>query len=157
MPPDLNARIIKSLKAASDNARIKLALVEVDRPDEIGAALRQITGSSVQGILVQFSPALLDSRQHIFDYVNARRLPAMYGDALYVEEGGLIFYGTPYVDLARRAAGIVAKIVRGTKPGDIPVESPTEVKLIINRTTAKALGVIIPRSILIRAEFVAGG
>jgi putative tryptophan/tyrosine transport system substrate-binding protein len=82
------------------------------------------------------------------------RLPTMHGVREQVEAGGLIFYGPNIPDQFRRVADIVDKILRGTKPADIPVEQPTKFNLIINLTTAKALGLKIPESVLLRADEV---
>jgi ABC-type uncharacterized transport system substrate-binding protein len=79
-------------------------------------------------------------------------LPTMHGSRDYVEAGGLISYGPNYPDLFRRAADYVDKILRGAKPGDIPVEQPTKFDFVINLTTAKALGLTIPESFLLRAD-----
>jgi len=84
----------------------------------------------------------------------AARLPTMHGIRDYVEAGGLMSYGTNFPDLFRRAADYVDKILRGTKPADIPVEQPTKFDLVINLTTAKALGLKIPESFLARADEV---
>jgi putative ABC transport system substrate-binding protein len=81
-------------------------------------------------------------------------LPAIYGDALFVEDGGLMAYGPSVADLYRRAATLVAKVLRGTKPADIPVEQPMYLKLIINLKTAQALGLTLPPSFLFRADEV---
>jgi putative ABC transport system substrate-binding protein len=113
-----------------------------------------LSASRAQGMLVQLSPVLLGVRHRIVDYAAKRRIPTIYGDALFVETGGLMFYGTPYVDLVRSAATVVAKVLKGTKPSDIPVEGPTQFKLMINLKAAKSLGVSIPESILMRAEVV---
>ena len=80
------------------------------------------------------------------------RLPTIYGSREYVEAGGLMSYGPSYTDLFRRAADYVDKILRGAKPGEIPVEQPTKFDLAINLTTAKALGLTIPESFLLRAD-----
>jgi putative tryptophan/tyrosine transport system substrate-binding protein len=88
------------------------------------------------------------------DLVAERRLPATYGDAIFVEEGGLMFYGTPFADWMRHAAALVAKILSGANPADIPVEQPTTFKLIINLKTARALGLTIPNEVLFRADEV---
>src|SRR5262249_11102192 len=82
------------------------------------------------------------------------RLPTMHGEREYVEPGGLVSYGPVYVELWRRAAEYVDKILRGAKPGDIPVEQPTKFELVVNLTTAKALGLTIPESFLARADEV---
>ena len=84
----------------------------------------------------------------------AARLPTMYLIREYVEAGGLMSYGPNFPDLFRRAADLVDKILRGAKPGDIPVEQPTKFDLVINLTTAKALGLTIPESFLVRADEV---
>jgi putative tryptophan/tyrosine transport system substrate-binding protein len=80
------------------------------------------------------------------------RLPTIYNSREYVELGGLISYGPNYPDLFRRAAEFVDKILRGAKPGDIPVEQPTKFELLVNSTTAKALGLKIPEAFLLRAD-----
>jgi ABC-type uncharacterized transport system substrate-binding protein len=84
----------------------------------------------------------------------AAKLPAIYGPRNYVDAGGLMSYGPDIADLFRRAADFVDKILRGAKPADIPVEQPTKLLLFINRTTARALGLKIPESILLRADEV---
>jgi putative tryptophan/tyrosine transport system substrate-binding protein len=82
------------------------------------------------------------------------RLPTMHGFRELVEAGGLMFYGPSFADLFRRAANYVDKILRGVKPADIPVEQPTKFDFIVNVTTAKALGLTIPESLLLRADEV---
>jgi putative ABC transport system substrate-binding protein len=82
------------------------------------------------------------------------RLPTIYPYREYVDAGGLISYGANFPDMFRRAADLVDKILRGAKPGDIPVEQPTKFDLVINLTTAKALGLTIPESLLLRADEV---
>jgi putative ABC transport system substrate-binding protein len=82
------------------------------------------------------------------------RLPAFYNERAYVEAGGLMSYGVNWPDLFRRTAELVDKILRGAKPGDLPVEQPTKFDLVINLTTAKALGLTIPEAFLLRADEV---
>ncbi len=84
----------------------------------------------------------------------AARLPAIYNSREYVEMGGLMSYGPNFPDMFRRAADMVDKILRGVKPGDLPVEQPTQFDLIINLTTANALGLILPPALLARADEV---
>jgi ABC-type uncharacterized transport system substrate-binding protein len=99
-------------------------------------------------------PLMNLNRIRINTFALAARLPTMYVQREYVETGGLMSYGPNYPDLNRRAADYVDKILRGTKPGDIPVEQPTKFDLIINLITAKAIGVAIPSMLLARADEV---
>jgi putative tryptophan/tyrosine transport system substrate-binding protein len=99
-------------------------------------------------------PLVLTNRARIHTLAMAARLPAIYNSREYVEMGGLMSYGPNFPDLFRRAADVVDKILRGAKPADIPVEQPTKFDLIVNLTTAKALGLTMPESFLLRADEV---
>jgi putative ABC transport system substrate-binding protein len=103
---------------------------------------------------VSWNPLFIAERQRIVDLVAKSRLPAIYGDGLFVEDGGLMAYGPSVADLYRRAAALVAKVLRGTKPADLPVEQPTTYELVINLKTAQALGLTIPPSLLFQADEV---
>jgi putative ABC transport system substrate-binding protein len=92
--------------------------------------------------------------KYLVDLAAKYRMPAIYPSNEYIVDGGLIGYGVSYPDLYRRAASHVAKIMNGSKPGDLPVEQPTKFELVINLKTAKALGIKIPNSILVRADKV---
>jgi putative ABC transport system substrate-binding protein len=92
--------------------------------------------------------------QRIVDLAAKSRLPAMYPDRAFVEDGGLMAYGVSQLDIRRRLATYVDRILKGAKPGDLPVEQPTQFELIINLKTAKALGLTIPPTVLIQAEEV---
>jgi putative ABC transport system substrate-binding protein len=107
------------------------------------------------GALLVLSDAVLNSHAtRLADLAARSRLPAAYGVRESVEAGGLMSYGPSFLDLHRRAATYVDKILKGTKPGDIPVEQPTKYEFVINLKTAKALGLTIPPSILTRADEV---
>jgi putative ABC transport system substrate-binding protein len=101
------------------------------------------------------SDALVNTnRTRIITFSLSARLPTIFNDRVFVQAGGLMSYGSNASDQFRRAAEMVDKILRGTKPGDIPVEQPTKFELVINLTTAKALALTIPESFLLRADEV---
>jgi putative ABC transport system substrate-binding protein len=100
------------------------------------------------------TPLFVTDRARLVDAVAASRLPAIYPARVYVEAGGLMSYGPNLPDLWRRAAAYVDKILKGAKPADLPVEQPSTFELVINLKAAKALGLTIPQSVLLRADEV---
>jgi ABC-type uncharacterized transport system substrate-binding protein len=132
---------------------LDVVTLEVQRTEDIAPALESIKGK-VDALYIVTDPLLNTNRVSINTMANADRLPTMHGEKNYVEAGGLMSYGPNFPDLFRRAAEQVAKILRGAKPGDIPVEQPTKFDLAINLTTAKALGVTVPPSLLAQADDV---
>jgi putative ABC transport system substrate-binding protein len=144
-----------AMEAAAWAMSIRLETLEVNSPEDLESAFAEIVGRRIEAIVLPTrSPLLLAKRERIRDLVAKRRLPAMYGDAIFVEEGGLMSYGASHADLKRRSAALVAKILKGAKPAEMPVEQPTTFKLIINLKTARALGLTIPNEILSRADQV---
>jgi putative tryptophan/tyrosine transport system substrate-binding protein len=113
-----------------------------------------MTGERLGALLVLQDLMLQAHRRQIVDFVARNRLPAMYERKTWVDAGGLMSYGVSFPDNFRRAATYVDKILRGSKPADLPVEHPTKFELIINMKTARALGLTIPQSILLRADQV---
>jgi putative tryptophan/tyrosine transport system substrate-binding protein len=103
---------------------------------------------------VSGDPLVNANRDRISTFALVARLPTIYGGRDYVEAGGLMSYGPNYSDLFRRAADFVDKILRGTKPADIPAEQPTKFEFVVNLMTAKAIGLMIPESFLLRADEV---
>jgi putative ABC transport system substrate-binding protein len=93
-------------------------------------------------------------RKTLVKLASTARLPTIYGERQFVEEGGLMSYGANYAEHWRRAAGYVDKILKGTKPGDLPVEQPNRFELVVNLKTAKVLGLTIPESVLLRTDEV---
>ena len=152
--PDYFLRSKPAMEAAARAMSIRLESFEVNTPEDLEGAFTAIARRRIQAIMVPMTPLLLSNRDRIRDFVAKRRLPTIYGDALFVEEGGLMFYGASLADQMRRSAALVAKILKGAKPADMPVEQPTTYKLIINLKTARALGLIIPNEILSRADQV---
>jgi ABC-type uncharacterized transport system substrate-binding protein len=127
--------------------------LEIRRAEEIAPAIEAFKNRA-DALYVCSDFLMFNHRVRIITLALATRLPTIYGEREVVEAGGLMSYGTNFPDLFRRTADHVDKILRGTKPGDIPVEQPTKFDLVINLTTAKALGLAIPESFLLRADEV---
>jgi putative ABC transport system substrate-binding protein len=132
---------------------LELAILEIRRAEDIAPSFEGLK-SRADALYVCSDPLVNANRIRINTLALGARLPTMHGFREYVEPGGLMSYGPNVPDLFRRAADYVDKILRGTKPGDIPVEQPTRFDLVINLTTAKALGLTIPESFLLRADEV---
>jgi ABC-type uncharacterized transport system substrate-binding protein len=142
---------------AQDAARalgVRLQLLEATGPSEIDSAFAAMTDEQAGGFVVLVDAALLDHRTQIADLAARRRLPAVYGLSEHAEAGGLMAYGPSRLFLFHHAATFVDKILKGAKPGDLPVEQPTRFELIVNMKTAKTLDIKIPDSILVRTDRV---
>ena len=113
-----------------------------------------MTKLGVGAVVVLVDALVLDQRTHIVELAARRRLPSLYGLIDFVEAGGLMSYGANDTERFRRLASFVDKILKGAKPGDLPIEQPTKFELVINLKTAKALGVTIPQTLLLRADKV---
>ena len=137
---------------AARSVSIQAELLDVRAKDDIGRAFEKAAGSGVDGLLVGIEAVTQQHRRLIANLAEQRRLPTIYASREYVEAGGLMSYGVSYPDLYRRAAGMVDKIFKGAKPGDLPVEQPTKFELVINGKTAKAIGLNIPSIVLARAD-----
>ena len=144
---------MSEVQATARTLGIDVTTVEVRRAEDIGSALKALEGRA-DALYVCADPLLTTSRTRIAISAVGARLPTMHGFREYVEAGGLMSYGPNFEDLWRHTGDFVDKILRGAKPGDIPVEQPTKFDLIINLTTAKALGLTIPESFLLRADEV---
>jgi putative ABC transport system substrate-binding protein len=105
-------------------------------------------------LLVARSQVILNHRDRVVDYAAKRRLPTMFAESLFVEDGGLMSYGADAEDLYRRAATYVDKILKGTKPGELPIERPTKFKFLVNLKTLKQLGLNMTPNVLARADKV---
>jgi ABC-type uncharacterized transport system, periplasmic component len=145
-------------RAETDRAAAKVGLqlrhYTVRRGDELSGAFEAMKKEGVQGIVIQQSPLLWTERTRVGNLGLRYRLPIIYSLGPAAEEGSLLTYGADIADLWRRVAGYVAKILKGAKPADLPVEQPTKFELVINLRTAKALGLQIPPSLLLRADQV---
>jgi putative ABC transport system substrate-binding protein len=151
----LTAPEVGLLKEAGTAARalgLELQPVTARRPEEIEGAFAAMSRERANGLVVMPDALFLSLRVRLANLADKSRLPAMYGFRENVEAGGLMSYGASLPDLFRRAAGYPARILKGAKPTDLPVEQPTRFELVINLKTAKALGLTIPPSLLARAD-----
>jgi len=147
-----NALMLREVETASQILGVRWQEVAVRGPDDLAGAFNAILGAQSNGILAIEDSMLVSHRSRIVESVARTRLPAMYAFRQFVDAGGLMSYGPDIPDSFRRAAAYVDKILRGAKPADLPVEQPTKFELVINLKTAKALGITIPQSVLIRAD-----
>ena len=146
-----------SLKVIEDAARrlqVELHLVGVQDPREFEGSFSALVGKRVQALVVFPDGMFLAQKPLIIALAARSRFPAMYGVSEYAEAGGLMAYGANLSDMHRLGAAFVDKILKGAKPADLPVEQPTKFELVINLKTAKALGLTIPPSLLLRAGHV---
>ena len=144
----------KGVEVAAAALAIELVPIEVRLPDDIDAAFQVMARERVGAVVVLQDPMFLTERRRIAALAIAARQPTMFGFRQHVEAGGLMSYGVDLRANWRRAADFVDKILKGAKPGDLPMELPTKFELVINLKTAKALGLTIPESFLVRADEV---
>jgi putative ABC transport system substrate-binding protein len=133
---------------------LQTLILEVRGPKELESAFKTAIEKRVGAVLIRAHPLFSVNRKSVVDLAAKTRLPAMYPWKEFVQAGGLMTYGPNLQDLYRRAATYVDKILKGSKPADLPVEQPTKFELVINLKTAKALGVTIPPVVMMRAEKV---
>jgi putative ABC transport system substrate-binding protein len=146
--------ILKGLEAAASTLRVTLQRVAVRGPDDFEGAFATMSKERVGGVIVLPEPLFAREGEHLADLAARNRLPAVYGVVDHTAAGGLMAYAVDDRDNWYRAAIYVDKILRGAKPADLPVEQPTKFQLVINLKTAKALGITIPQSLLLRADEV---
>jgi putative ABC transport system substrate-binding protein len=144
---------LREIQAGAGTLGLDVTTLEIRRAEDIAPAFEALKGRA-EALFVCGDPLVDTNRIRIITLALAARLPTISDFREYVEAGGLMSYGPNFPDLFRRAADLVDKILRGAKPGDLPVEQPTKFDLILNLTTAKALGLTIPESFLLRADEV---
>jgi putative ABC transport system substrate-binding protein len=149
-----HAKVIEELKAVAPSLSIELSFVSVKTPEQFDPAFSSVGRAHAQALYVIEDPFFFTHRTTLLKLASKARLPTMYGPREYVDEGGLMSYGANIGNLFRRSAGYVDKILKGAKPADLPIEQPTKFELVVNLKTAKALGITIPQSILLRADEV---
>jgi ABC-type uncharacterized transport system substrate-binding protein len=145
----------KETEGAARSLHLQLQSVEVSRADDLDRAFSAVTTGRAEALVVPAqNPVALANRSEIVRLAQRNRLPSIYGTREFADAGGLMAYGPNGADLWRHAATYVDKILKGTKPGDLPVEQPTKFELVINMKTAKDLGLSIPQTILLQADQV---
>jgi len=143
---------LREVQAVADALKVTVHTFPVRRPEDFDDAFKDATKSRAGGLLTLEDPFTIAHRKRVVDLALRHRLPAVYGVRPFVDAGGLMSYGPDRADQNRRAAIFVDKILKGARPADLPVEQPAKFELVMNMKTAKALGLTIPHSILIRAD-----
>jgi ABC-type uncharacterized transport system substrate-binding protein len=144
----------QELESAGKRLSIELVSAEVRRPNDLDAAFQRLSNEHVRALVILPDAMLFQERHRVAALAATARLPAVYGFRDHVDAGGLISYGVNYPENFRRAATYVVKIFGGAKPADLPVEFPSKLELVINLKAAKALGLAIPPTLLVRADEV---
>jgi putative ABC transport system substrate-binding protein len=144
----------RETEAVARRLGMQVQSLEVRRPEDFEAAFQAATRARADALMVVSSRLMNLNRERILEFAGKQRMPLVTGWGPWVRSGGFMSYGPDLNILARRAAGQVDRILKGAKPGELPVEQPTEFELLINLKTARALGLTIPSSLLARADQV---
>jgi putative ABC transport system substrate-binding protein len=148
------AQMRKEAELAASTLAVKHRYIDIQSPKDVDSAFRSAVKGRAEAVLALLSPVLNSQRQQVVDIAAKNRLPVIYPFAAFVEAGGLASYGVSYNDLYRRAATYVDKILKGTKPADLPVEQPKKFEFIVNLKAAKQIDLTIPPNVLARADKV---
>ena len=146
--------IWKETEAAAHSVGVMLQPTDLRSADDIDSALSELTKGRHNALFVIRSAITRIHARRIVDFAARNQIPTMFDDSLYVTDGGLMSYGSNLNDVHRRAAAYVDKILKGARPGDLPIEQPTKFELVLNLKTAKTLGLTIPQELLLQASRV---
>ena len=149
-----HGQVIKELELAAKQFKVQIQYVDVLKSKDVETAFRTAAKGRADGVLTLSSAILRSQRAQVADLAVKNRIPAIYNDIQFVEAGGLIFYGVSFLDLDRRAATYVDKILKGANPADLPVEQPKKFEFIVNLKAAKQIGLTIPPNVLAREDKV---
>jgi putative ABC transport system substrate-binding protein len=155
--PDIRGALLdyNQTESAARSLGLQLQSVEVPRAEDFDRAFAAVTKARAQALIVPgVNPLAFANRSQIASFAQTNRLPSMFAQKEYVDAGGLMSYGPSTPDMHRRAATYVDKILKGTKPADLPVEQPKKFEFIINLKAAKQIGLTIPPNVLVRADKV---
>jgi len=152
-PPN-TAGIVKNLLAAAQTVSMNVLMMEVRTPAEIENAFTRMAHESIRGVIVVSGPLFFFQKSQVVELTIKNRIPTVFMYSDFPDAGGLMSYGQNLADAYRREATYVDKILKGARPGDLPIEQPTTFELVVNLKTATALGFTIPQSVLLRADRV---
>ena len=145
---------VQTVETAAPSFEVQLTIAHVQNAAEIEPAIDAFAGKADSAILVLPDNMLQKNQEHIGALATKNRMPDIYGNGLPLQIGGLLRYGSDWPDLYRRAASYVDRILKGAKPGELPIQQPIKFQLIINLKTARALGLTVPPTLLARADEV---
>lgn len=144
----------KEIQKASRELGVTVNSLELRKVEDLEKGFAALTAERADAMVVLTDPITFNRRAQVIEFAAKQRLPGIYEVREFVDEGGLIAYGPSLASMVRRAVSYVDKILRGARPGDLPVEQPTTFELAVNLRTARALGLTIPQAVLFRADFV---
>jgi len=145
---------MKAVDAASQRLGLQLIKVKAQASEDFDGAFAVMARERAEALMVVASPLFITHREPLAELARKHRLPAMFGSKENVEAGGLISYAADLTDLHRRAATYIDKILKGAKPGELPVEQASKYEMVINQKTAKAIGLTAPPALIARADEV---
>jgi len=148
------ARFQQQVQSMAEAHHVAVQMAEIAKMDDVDAALQQLKSGNVQSIIVPANGLLASAQSHIIETADELRLPLLFAVRSGVLAGGLASYGVNQIENYRQAASYVARILKGAAPGDLPIEFPSKIQLVINLKTAKTLGLTLPRSLVDRADEV---
>jgi putative tryptophan/tyrosine transport system substrate-binding protein len=149
-----SAAVLKETETVARALGVQVQSLEVRSPNDFESAFKAAIGGRAHALFIVQTALINNRRARIVELATKNRLPTMFGEGAHVESGGLMSYAPNSADLFRRAATYVDKILKGTKPADLPVEQPTKFEFIINLKAAKQIGLTIPPNVLVRADKV---
>jgi putative ABC transport system substrate-binding protein len=146
----------KPIEAAAKSLGYQAQLVNVTKPEKIDRAFESAVAKQAQALVIRLGSLAEADRQRVVDLASKHKLPAIYSQRQFVEAGGLVSYGLSTPEMFYRAATYVDKILKGAKPGDLPMERPTKFEFVMNRKTIKALDLVVPPDLLLRSNEIVG-
>lgn len=152
--PTMGATALEEVKTAAKSLALQFIVNEIDDPAKFSEIFASANAQGINGVAAMASPLLNFHHKRLVGLAAQYRLPSIWEASVYVRDGGLLSYGPSFPDMYRRSIGYVAKILEGRRPADLPVEQPVKFELAVNVRTAKALGLAIPQSLLLRADEV---